>query len=217
VRTQREDPRVVYLLEHRIPFVTFGRTAQAYDFPYVDEDGELGMQLALEHLIEHGHRRIACLAPPPPLMITTYRLQGYRQTMQAHNRHIDEDLIVYGDLTQRSGYNLAKKLLTQANPPTAIVAGNDLMALGAMSAAQERGLIVGQDVTITGFGNIALAEHAFPPLTTVHQPMHHIGALVCQMLIKVIREEDIAERQIILQPSLVVRQSSGPASRRNNR
>jgi LacI family transcriptional regulator len=146
-------------------------------------------------------------------MITTYRLQGFRQTMQARNHHIDESLITYGDLTQRSGYDLAKKLLTQANPPTAIVACNDLMALGAMSAAQERGLVVGQDVSITGFGDIALAEYAFPSLTTVHQPIYYIGVLVCQMLIKVIRDEDIAERQIILQPSLVVRQSSGPVRR----
>ena len=210
VLTQNEDPRIIFLSEQGIPFVAFGRTSQPYDFPYVDEDGELGMQLVLEHLLGQGHRRIACLASPANLMMTTYRLQGFRQTLQASEQHLDEDLITYGDLTQRSGYHLTQKLLSQDNPPTAIVACNDLMALGAMSAAQEDGLIVGQDVSITGFGNIALTEHTFPPLTTVHQPIHHIGTLICQMLIKVIRDEALAERQIVVQPSLVVRQSSGP-------
>ncbi len=82
------------------------------------------------------------------------------------------------------------------------------MALGAISAAQQLGLTVGKDVAITGFDNIPLAEHCHPPLTTVHQPIYQIGEMVCEMLIKQIRAEPLEQEQIILQPSLVVRQST---------
>ena len=99
------------------------------------------------------------------------------------------------------------------NPPTAIVACNDLLALGAMSVAQERGLQIGRDISITGFDEIILAETAHPPLTTIHQPANEIGSLIYQMLEKVINGENLEEKQIILQPELVVRQSTGPARR----
>ena len=114
-----------------------------------------------------------------------------------------------GDMTQRSGRLVAGQLLDRSQPPSAIIACNDLMALGAMSAAQERGLVVGQDVSITGFDDIPLAENAHPPLTTIHQPVYKIGAMVCQLLIKVIQGDGLLEPQVILQPLLVVRQSSG--------
>lgn len=208
VRTRREDPRIAFLAEQQFPFVAFGRTAQAYDFPYLDEDGELGMRLIVEHLVSRGHRRIAYLAPHPDLMFTSFRLQGFRQAMQTHDLPVEEDLIVYGDLTQRSGYELARQLLERHNPPTAIAAGNDLMALGAMSAAQERGLKVGADVAVTGFDDIPPAEHSHPPLTTVHQPIYEIGRMACEMLIKILRGETLTDRHLLLQPALVVRAST---------
>ncbi|MFQ5611244.1 MAG: substrate-binding domain-containing protein [Anaerolineae bacterium] len=213
VRTRRNDSRVAFLVEHQVPFVAFGRTAQGYDFPFVDEDGRLGLKLVTEHLIGRGHRRLACLASPADLMFTAFRLQGFRQATQAHNLALDEDLILYGDLSQRSGYHLAMQLLSADNPPTAIVACNDLMALGAMSAAQERGLRVGRDIAITGFDDIPLGEHSHPPLTTVHQPIYRIGEMVCKILIKLVRSETLAERHIILRPSLIVRASSGGAGK----
>jgi LacI family transcriptional regulator len=208
IRTRRHDARVSMLLEHNYPFVAFGRVEDNNDFPWVDEDSQSGMRLVVTHLIEQGHTRLACIAAPSDLMFAHYRLKGFTDTLEAHNLPIDADLIIEGDLTQRAGRVASRQLLEMANPPTAIVACNDLMALGAMSAAQERELVVGQDVSITGFDDIPLAEYAHPPLTTVHQPIYRIGTMVCQMLIKVIRGEELADRQIILQPSLVVRQSS---------
>jgi LacI family transcriptional regulator len=83
------------------------------------------------------------------------------------------------------------------------------MALGAMAAAQERGLIVGRDVAVTGFDDIPLAQHSHPPLTTVHQPIYRIGRMVCDMLIKSIQGEPLPERHVLLRPSLVIRLSSG--------
>jgi LacI family transcriptional regulator len=122
---------------------------------------------------------------------------------------VDEDLITTGDLTQRGGYAQAKKLLDIAPLPDAIVASNDLMALGAISAAQERGLVIGKDIAITGFDDTPMAEHSHPPLTTVHQPVYKIGGMVTEMLIQCIQGESLENEKIILKPSLVIRRSCG--------
>jgi LacI family transcriptional regulator len=101
------------------------------------------------------------------------------------------------------------ELLDLSPRPTAVIACNDLMALGAISAAQKRGLVVGRDVAITGFDDIPLAEHSHPSLTTVRQPVYDIGRRICDMLIRLIRGEELTERHVLLQPELVVRESSG--------
>ncbi len=192
----------------KFPFVAFGRMLDHNDYAYVDEDGEYGMGLITCHLTDLGHKRIAYLDAPGHFMFAHYRRQGFLDGLKENGLEIDQDLMVTGDMTQRAGYQLATDLLTQESPPTAIVACNDLMALGAISAAQQLGLTVGKEVAITGFDNIPLAEHCHPPLTTVHQPIYQIGEMVCEMLIKQIRAEPLEQEQIILQPSLVVRQSS---------
>ncbi len=208
VRTRRVDPRIRWLQEYGTPFAVFGRTEGDNDFLYVDEDSESGIRQVVEHLIAQGHRRLACIAAPSELMLAYYRLKGFIDTLQAHNLPVDPELIIEGDMTQRSGHLVTAQLLSLPDPPTAIVACNDLMALGAMTAAQERGLVVGHDISITGFDDIPLAEHSHPPLTTVHQPIYQIGTMVCRLLIQSIRGEDIADPHIVLTPSLVVRQSS---------
>lgn len=208
VRTRRQDARIDLLRQHNFPFAAFGRIESGNGFPLVDEDSETGMRLVVEHLIERGHIRLACIAAPAELMLAQYRLKGFIDTLTARGLSVDEALIIEGDLTQRSGREVAGRLLDMPQPPTAIVACNDLMALGAMSAAQARGLVVGKEISITGFDDIPLAEHAHPPLTTVHQPIYKIGSMVCHMLTQVIKGEPVAEQQVILQPSLVIRQSS---------
>ncbi|MFZ2423469.1 MAG: substrate-binding domain-containing protein, partial [Anaerolineae bacterium] len=126
-----------------------------------------------------------------------------------HGLALPEALVVLGDLTQKGGYQAAARLLDSSQLPTAVVACNDLMALGAMSAIQERGLVIGRDIAVTGFDDIPMAEHSHPPLTTVHQPIYRIGKMVCEMLIQLIQGEDLSPSQVILEPALVVRQSCG--------
>lgn len=209
VRTRRNDPRIALLKEHKFPFASFGRTEGLDDFPFVDEDSQAGMYLVTKHLLERGHTKIACISAPSELMLAHYRMVGFKNALSEYNLPIDEAIIIQGNLTQQSGYEIAGRLLTQTPRPTAIVACNDLMAIGAISAAQERGLVVGQDIAITGFDDTPWAEHTHPPLTTIHQPIYHIGTMVTEMLIKIINGEELEERQIILQPSLIIRQSSG--------
>ena len=208
VRTRMQDQRIKFLSQMEIPFVAFGRMLDHDDYAYVDEDGEYGMQLITCHLADLGHKRIAYLDAPSDFMFAHYRRQGFLAGLADNHIPVDENIMVTGDMTQRSGYQLATDLLTEPDPPTAIVACNDLMALGAISAAQQLGLEVGLDVAITGFDNIPLSEHCHPPLTTVHQPIYQIGEMVCKMLIMQILADPLEQEQIILQPSLMVRQSS---------
>lgn len=216
IRTRRHDARIALLREYNYPFVAFGRIANDNNFAFVDVDSEVGMKLAVDHLAGLGHTRLAFIAAPPDFMFAHYRLKGFTDALHAHGLPLDPTLVIEGDLTQRAGRAIGKQLLQMTAPPTAIVACNDLMALGAMAAAQELGLVVGRDVSITGFDDVTPAEHAHPPLTTVHQPIYQIGTMICQMLVKIIKGEGLAKQKIVLPPSLMVRQSSGLKKNQSN-
>jgi len=209
VRTRRKDNRINDLLKRDFPFTVFGRMEGPNDFPYVDEDGAYGMRQIADHLVSLGHTRIGCIAPDPDLMFAATRLKGLKDGLAAHSIPLNGSMHKIGDLTQKGGYLQCKSLMRESNPPTAIVACNDLMALGAISAVQDLGLEVGKDITITGFDDIPLAEYSHPPLTTVHQPIYQIGGMVCEMLIKIIMDQELEQKHILLKPSLIIRESSG--------
>jgi LacI family transcriptional regulator len=211
VRTRRNDPRVEYLCQVGFPFVAFGRIEVGNCFPWVDVDGERAMGLVVEHLAGLGHRRIACITAPDEMTFSHARLEGVQNKLQALGISLENDFMRTADLTQKQGFQAAHSLLSLPNPPTAIIAWNDLMAFGAMSAAQERGLVVGKDISITGFDNIPMAEHSHPPLTTISQPVYHIGNTVCEMLVELVRGRPLVQEQILLEAELVVRGSTGPA------
>jgi len=209
-RTRRRDQRIAYCVKNGFPFVAFGRTELSLDFPYIDVDGRLGLYLATRHLIDLGHQRIAHLAAPLELMFTHYRLLGYRQALEEAGLPWDEDLVMHVPrLTEEEGHRAAQTLLGLDSPPTAIAACSDLMALTAMTAAGERGLVVGQDVAITGYDDIPLAQYCHPTLTTVHQPVYRIATTLCRMLIQITRGEEPKECEILEKPTLITRESSG--------
>ena len=209
VRTRHQDQRIAYLIDQGFPFVAFGRSDLGVDFPYLDVDGEAGIRQLTEYMVDLGHRRIAYVSAPPDLMFAAHRLAGYREGLLANGIHFDENLIAVGELTKASGYEAGRDLLRLAKRPSAIVACNDLMALGVVSAAQGMGLVVGHDVSVAGFDDVPLAEHVHPPLTTVRQPVYEIGQRICEMLIQLLQDGLLKERHVILQPQLVVRESCG--------
>jgi LacI family transcriptional regulator len=209
VRTRVGDRRIGYLSQIGFPFVAFGRCDLEVDFPYVDEDGTLGLELVTEHLVALGHQRLALISAPNGLMFCRARRAGLDAALERNGLALRRECLVVGDLTQQGGFRAMNQLLDLIPPPTAVVACNDLSALGAISAAQKRGLVVGRDVAITGFDDIPLAEHSHPSLTTVRQPIYDIGRQICEMLIRLVQGEELAERHILLQPELIVRESSG--------
>ncbi len=213
-RTRINDTRIAYLLAHEFPFAAFGRAQIDAPYAYVDVDGELGVFNATQHLIELGHRDIALILSPPDLMFTVHRRTGFYRALKAHGATAEAAWEENADLTERGGYAVASRLLAGPRRPTAIVACNDLTAIGAMRAAREQGLHIGRDLSVVGFDDIPLAEHAHPPLTTVHQPIYKIGQRVCRMLAQILAGEplDADECQVLFRPELVIRDSTGPPS-----
>ena len=210
MRTRQQDKRIDLLNSQNIPFVAFGRIAGENDFPFVDSNDELGIRLVVDHLVELGHTRLGFIAEPTLFTKSSNRLQGYLQGLRAHGLAYDPNLIVEANFRQPSGKISSETLLSLPEPPTAIIASNDLLALGALNAAQEHHLEVGKDISITGYDDILLAEYATPPLTTVNQPAYQFGTQLTDMLIKIIRKETLEEQHILHAPSLVIRQSTAP-------
>lgn len=208
IRTQRHDQRIRFLLHRDMPFVANGRVLDDWEFPYVDVDHAKGMWAVVHHVAELGHQRIAFITGSPELTFVHYQLEGFRQGMANASLPTDDSLIVEADMTQRGGYKGAQILLSHTISPTAIVASNDLMALGVMSAVQDQGLEVGRDVAVVGFDDIPMADTSHPTLTTVHQPAAHMGQVLGQMLISVAWGKTLTRPQVLVEPSLVIRQST---------
>jgi len=207
--TQPVDTRVNYLNEQRFPFVTFGRTENSQKHAFVDVDGALGLADAVDHLANLGHQFIGYIAPPDGLMCAKYRWEGFSRAMALHNLTIHNELVLKSDFTERSGQLAMHLLLDLPRPPTAVITANDLCAFGAMRALSMRGLVPGKDVSVVGFDDIRQAAHWHPSLTTVSQPLRRLGFQATKMLIDIIEGKQV-ERQAILEPKLIIRQSSGP-------
>lgn len=210
VRTREDDTRIRLLHKHRFPFIAFGRCNCDLDFPYVDEDSVAGMRLLVQHLIALGHRRIGFISPPENLMFGQLRREGFLETMAANGLEVAPEWLVAGDLTQRGGAEAVGQLLRVEPGVTAVIAGNDLMAIGAINRIQQHGLQVGRDIALGGFDDIPLAAYTSPPLTTIHQPIYEIGRQVCAMLIALVNGLTPTPSHILLEPTLVIRESSGP-------
>ncbi len=207
-RSRCEDERITFLLAERFPFVVFGRTSLEVDYLFLDVDGAAGVSAAVEHLYERGHRQIGFLVPPKDFNFSHHRLAGYKNALAAHDLPYNAEWMLECKLTQADGEECMQVLLDRAPAPTAVIAGNDLVAIGAMRAVQKRGLRVGTDVAVVGFDDIAFAEYTNPALTTIHQPIDEIGARLTQMLIRSLQEAVVSETQVMLSPRLVIRESS---------
>lgn len=214
-RTRKHDPRIDYLQQTKLPFVVSGRRAPGMDsnFPYIDVDSQTGIKMLVQHFVELGHHEIALLLPPEEMAFTGYRLHGYQDGLTEASIPFEEKYTVYSNLQREGGYNSTKQLLAQYPEITGIIACNDLMALGAISAAQDRGLKVGKDIAIAGFDDIPASAFSNPPLTTIRQPIYNIGERLIEMLMQVIQKQSLDAPHILLQPTLVIRESSGGYSR----
>lgn len=164
----------------------------------------------MEHLFELGHRRIAFITGRPAHASARQRLQGYVDALEAAGIAYDAELVREGNWVHENGFEHTQALLALDDPPTAIVASNDLMAFGAMQAAREYGLTVGRDISITGFDDIDMAATVTPSLTTMRQPMVGLGEAAVDLLIRRINGEAIPEPHIRLATQLIIRESTGP-------
>jgi LacI family transcriptional regulator len=193
-----------------MPLVVVDRDIPGVAVDSVLTDNARGGWLAVRHLVDLGHRRIGCIAGPSDLTPSAERVTGYRQALHEGDIPVDETLIVKGDFQYESGYRAARQLLVMDDPPTAIFACNDLMAVGAIRAALELGRQVPASLSVVGFDDVRLASFTNPPLTTITQPKYEMGTLAVTMLLERMRDRDRPPRQRLLDTSLMIRQSTAP-------
>jgi LacI family transcriptional regulator len=210
-RTRQHDPRIAYLKQVNHPFVVNGRGApnEVSDFPYIDVDSQIGIQSVVEHLVALGHEHIGLILPPAEMAFTEFRHNGYCEGLSAAGLPFRPEYVTHGNLLRSGGFLNANLLIDQNPQITAIAACNDLMAFGAMSAVQERGLQVGKDISIAGFDDIPAAEYSHPPLTTVRQPIYEIGQRLVDLLNILIAGAPQQDSQILILGELVIRASTG--------
>lgn len=173
------------------------------------DDGE-GARIATLHLLEKGHRRIGVINGPPSGAIGSMqeRLNGYQRALTDANIPFDPNLVYDGDYTRPSGQKATQHLLALADPPTAIFAFNDRMAMGAVRTLTEADRRVPHDVAVVGFDDITTAGDFNPALTTVRQPAKLMGQIAAQMLFNLIDGRSVSQQERVLPAELVLRRSA---------
>jgi LacI family transcriptional regulator len=196
------------VLERDVPIVIIDREIMDVECDRVLTNNYLGGQLATGHLIQRGHQRIGCITGQSTLSPTWERVRGYKDTLRDAGLPIRDEFLHPGDFQVSSGYDAMVKILAMQQPPTGIFVCNDLMAIGAMRAVSKQGLRIPEDIAVVGFDNIALASYTNPPLTTVGQRRQQAGKVATQMLIERIEDRNLPPRKYIIEPKLIIRNST---------
>jgi DNA-binding LacI/PurR family transcriptional regulator len=190
-----------------MPVVYGGRPLDPADDAsyFVDVDNESAAASGVEYLIGRGHRRIATIAGPADMPAGVDRLNGWRRALGAAG--LADDLVAFGDFTMSGGARAMRELLERETDVDAVLVASDLMALGAISALQARGMRVPDDIAVMGFDDSTAALSGEVPLTTVRQPSAEMGTEMARMLLRLLDNEP-AERATIMPTEVVVRTSA---------
>lgn len=202
------------LMSKRIPIVVADRDLADVAADVVIVDNLNGGYIATKYLISLGHRKIACISGPSRLTPSAQRIEGYRKALDEAGIIENGSLQTAGDFRFQGGEDAMTKLLESVDPPTAVFACNDMMAVGAMRAIHNKGLNVPEDISIIGFDDIQISQRVYPSITTIAQPMKEMAEKVVDYLIERIRiksdrkiEKEPDFHKTILETYLVVRDS----------
>lgn len=216
-----DDPLLTDLAEAEVPVVLTNRTSAGGRWPYVAGDDQAGVRLSVQHLVKLGHRCIAHLAGPQNVSTGRERAQAFRSAAREFGLSPSDARVVachsYSEAAGRGA--MEKALASRGRPFTAVVAGNDLIALGALDALAATGLDCPRDISIVGFNDMPFVGRLRPGLTTVRLPLQRMGSLAAEMLIELLDSESKhgAPTRTILGVDLVVRGSTAEASQRRTR
>lgn len=185
------------------------RPTSEQDTSICTNDREICHQM-VQHLLQLGHQKIAFIRNHPDHKAMSHRYAGYLDAMAEAGLKVEPSLLAQGDNSFESGIDCGLKLLNQKNRPTAIFCANDHMATGVMKVAHEKGLSIPKDISIAGFDDGPLASRVWPELTTIRQPLRAMAKRATQDLIKLVRNETLEERLVVLDAEIMIRQSTGP-------
>lgn len=204
-------PLFEILIGNDIPAVTVGSRHEENQISAVFIDDRSAAATMVRHLLSLGHQRIGFIMGDPNQAASHLRLAGFTKEFKKAGIPFDESLVIPGEFSFRSGFEAAEQLMQSQSPPTAILASNDDMAAGAISAARQCGFRIPQDVSVCGFDDSLMASQFWPPITTIHQPIDRMTQVAIEHLENNIRRLrsgiDRINRHIELDFSLVRRDS----------
>ena len=168
-----------------------------------------GAEKAAEYLLEKGHRKIAIINGDMTTTNANDRDKGYRTALSAAGIELTEEMMQHGTFTEDTGYFQMGNLLSLEDPPTGVLCANDLIAIGALRAIKEKKLKVPKDISLIGFDDLIISSYLSPPLTTVRQPLFHLGKEAVITLMSIIRGEKDSYQEVEIETRLIERLSVG--------
>lgn len=196
------------LFQAHTPVVAIDRRVPGAPVDTVLTDNREGARNATLHLVEGGYRRVACITGPRHLTTARDRLDGYLSALGMGGRAADPALVRHENFKEDGGYRATQELLALDVPPDAIFVANNLMTLGALEALDAAGLRVGEDIALVGFDDLPWSSLVRPRITTVAQPTYEIGRRAAELLVARVSGDAAPLREVILAPTLKVRESS---------
>lgn len=203
----RQDALVQRCILEKVPVVLVNRAEEGSRVPEVINDDFLSMKLAVEHLVNLGHMRIAHVAGPSKLTTGFLRIQGFQMAAHQNKLH-DTPIVEASEFTREAGKLACLQILKKSKKVTAIVAANDLIALGCYDALQEQGLQCPQDISIIGHNDMPLVDMLNPPLTTIRIQHREMGRQAARLLLERIQSPQSPSLRVTLAPKLIVRLST---------
>jgi LacI family transcriptional regulator len=194
-----------------LPVVLVNRRREGLPLPCVIPDDAAGIGLAVAHLAQLGHRRIAHIAGPQDTSTGVARLRAFRAAVQEHELAQDKALISQcGSWSEAQGARALRELLDSGMSFSAVIAGNDMLALGCYDVLGERGIVCPDDLSVVGFNDMPFVDKLRPALTTVRIPHHELGAEAARLLLGQMKHFQRQEHSVLMPVELSVRQSTGP-------
>lgn len=203
-----QENAVKEVVQSGIPCVVIWETLGDSSLSFVGFNNFTAAYSMTEHLIQLKHQRIGLiLGPYTKVRRAKRRLEGYQAALRDSGLKFDPRMVIEKQPTLQEGKEAMQKLLSMRHPPTAVFAASDMLAVGALAAAREKGLRVPEDVSVAGFDDIDFAAFCSPPLTTVRVPAAQMGEMAVNMLVEMIEGNSMGPKQITLNTELVIRES----------
>jgi LacI family transcriptional regulator len=197
--------------EADLPVVLMNRTAHGYPFSSVSADNEAGERAAVAHVASLGHTTIGHIAGPEGISTSVARQRGFQDGMRSSGLEVREDLLVHASAySVEEGHRICAELVRRHGDLTAVVAANDMLAIGCYQALDELGLRCPEDISVIGFNDMPFIDRLRPPLSTIRFPHYQLGMEAAKLLLERIDGEGGPVKIIYLAPELVVRGSTAP-------
>lgn len=197
-------------LPPHLPVILINARVEGDDYDSLNVDNFTGSVAIVQHLVDHGHRRIALIKGSEDNLDALERLEGYRHALMVGGGERRAEYEIAGNFTEASGFEAVGRILRLDPRPTAIFACNDMTAIGAMSALREAGIRVPDEIAVAGFDDIPISSYLTPSLTTVHVNIHQVGVLAVETLLRAVGKRNAHPKEHRMIPTtLALRESCG--------